>query len=73
LISGSHKNDTQRTDQSGPITIGDNVWIGINVTVVGPVEIGDNVIIGANSLVTSDLPSNGIYGGIPAKPLRSSA
>jgi acetyltransferase-like isoleucine patch superfamily enzyme len=49
------------------IKIGNNVWIGDKVTICKGVEIGDNVIIGANSVVTSDIKSNAIYAGVPAK------
>lgn len=70
LISGTHFLDLERTTREGPITIGNNVWIGINVTVVGPCRVGDNVIIGANSLVLGDLESDCIYGGSPAKLIR---
>jgi acetyltransferase-like isoleucine patch superfamily enzyme len=70
LISGTHFLDLERTTREGPITIGNNVWIGINVTIVGPCTVGDNVIIGANSLVLRDLESNCIYGGSPAKLIR---
>ena len=34
-------------------------------------RIGDNVVIGANSVVTHDLPSNGVYAGNPAKRICS--
>jgi acetyltransferase-like isoleucine patch superfamily enzyme len=70
LISGTHYLDIDRTSRPGPIRIGDNVWIGINVTIVGPAHVGDNVIIGANSLVIHDLESNGVYAGSPAKLIR---
>ncbi|CDT53189.1 putative enzyme [Vibrio coralliirubri] len=55
-------------EKSLPITIGDNVWIGANVTVLGGVNIGDNVVIGAGSVVTKDLPSNTVCVGTPAQP-----
>jgi acetyltransferase-like isoleucine patch superfamily enzyme len=71
LISGTHFTDAARTSRPGPIIIGNNVWIGINVTIVGPAIIGDNVIIGANSLVLGDLEADGVYGGSPAKRFRS--
>lgn len=48
-------------------SIGKNCFIGMNVTVLKGVTIGDNVIIGANSVVTHDLPQNGVYAGSPAK------
>jgi acetyltransferase-like isoleucine patch superfamily enzyme len=70
LISGTHFLDKDRTSRPGPITIGNNVWIGINVTIVGPSTIGENVIIGANSLVLGNLENNGVYGGSPAKLIR---
>lgn len=49
------------------IEIGDNVFIGVNCTILGNVKIGNNIIVSANSLVNKDLPSGGIYGGVPAK------
>jgi len=51
----------------GSVTIGENVFIGINVCIVNDVRIGDNVVIGANSVVTSDIPSDVVVGGVPAK------
>lgn len=47
--------------------IGDNVWFGINVTVLPGVTIGEGSIIQAGSVVVSDLPSLSIAGGHPAK------
>jgi acetyltransferase-like isoleucine patch superfamily enzyme len=70
LISGTHFLDEARTSRPGPISIGNNVWIGINVTIVGPAVVGNDVVIGANSLVLGSLESNGIYAGSPAKLIR---
>lgn len=53
-----------------PICIGNNVWIGANVTVLPGVTIGDNTIIGAGSVVNKDIPSNVIAVGNPCKVLR---
>ncbi|EFA80295.1 Acetyltransferase [Heterostelium album PN500] len=53
-----------------PITIGDNVWIGGNVTVLPGVTIGDNTIIGGGSVVTKSIPSNCIAVGNPCRVLR---
>ena len=50
--------------------IGDNVYIAANSTVIGGIHIGNNVIVGAGSVVTKDLPSDGVYAGNPAKLLR---
>ncbi len=53
-----------------PITIGNSVWIGGNVTIVPGVTIGDNVVIGAGSVVTKDIPSNVVAVGNPAKVIK---
>lgn len=53
-----------------PIIVGKNVWIGANVTIVSGVKIGDNSIIGAGSVVTKDIESNIVVGGVPAKKIR---
>lgn len=50
-----------------PVTIGNNVWLGINVIVLGGVTIGDGAIIQAGSVVVSDIPPLAIAGGHPAK------
>jgi len=50
-----------------PITVGNNVYIGIRSIIMPGVHIGNNVIIAAGSVVTKDIPDNGVYGGIPAK------
>ncbi len=53
-----------------PITIGNNVWIGTNVSVLPGVTIGDNCVIGAGSVVNRDIPSNVIAVGNPCKAIR---
>lgn len=52
---------------SGKVTIGNNVFIGMNSTILKGVSIGNNVIIGANSLVNKDVPDNVVVAGNPAK------
>lgn len=55
----------------GKVKIGNNVWLGENVTILKGVTIGDNVIIGIGSVVTKDIPSNSVVAGIPAKVISS--
>lgn len=52
------------------VKIGKNVWIGSGSIIFPGVVIGDNVVIGAGSLVNSDIPSNTIAYGIPAKVIK---
>ena len=51
----------------GPVTIGDFVWCGLNVTILPGVNIGDRVIVGAGSVVTKSIPAGSIVAGNPAK------
>mgnify|MGYP005847407977 CR=1 FL=1 len=51
----------------GDVIIEDNVWFGINVTVLPGVTIGEGAIIQAGSVVVSDIPKYAIAGGHPAK------
>lgn len=54
-----------------PITVGNDVWIGGNVTVIGGVTIGNNVIVGAGAVVVKDVPDNSVVGGVPARVLKT--
>ncbi|MBP5342318.1 helix-turn-helix domain-containing protein [bacterium] len=49
----------------GDTVVGNDCWIGQNVTILPGVHIGNGVIIGANSVVTKDLPSYSICAGNP--------
>lgn len=53
-----------------PITVGDDVWIGGNVTVIGGIHIGNNVVVGAGAVVTKDVPDNTVVAGVPARVLK---
>ena len=54
-----------------PITIGENVWLGANVTVLPGVTIGDRAVIGAGSVVTRDIPADSIAVGNPCRVVKS--
>ena len=51
-------------------TIGSNVTIEANATVIGGITIGDNVTIEAGSVVTKSLAPDAVYGGNPAVLIR---
>lgn len=53
-----------------PVSIGNDVWIGGNVTILPGVTIGDNVVIGAGAVVTHDVPSNSVAVGVPARVIK---
>ena len=56
--------------QGAEVTIGDDTWIGGNVTILPGVHIGANVVIGAGSVVTRDIPDGVIAVGNPCRVLR---
>ncbi|WP_162198283.1 acyltransferase [Geofilum rubicundum] len=60
-----------RTGKPQPIVIEDNVWLGVNVTVLKGVRIGANSVIGAHSLVVKDIPANVIAAGNPCKVIKA--
>lgn len=54
----------------GDTVIGNDVWIGQNVTIMPGVKIGDGAIIATNSTVTKDVEPYAIVGGNPAKIIK---
>ena len=54
----------------GDTVVGNDVWIGQNVTVLPGVHIGDGAIIGANSVVSKDVQPYTVVGGNPIKLIR---
>lgn len=51
----------------GPITVGNNCFIGCRSIILPNVTIGDNSIIGAGSLVNRDIPANSVAAGNPCR------
>ena len=66
LPSGRHKH----LGIAKPAKIGNDVWMGGNVTVLPGITVGNNVVIAAGAFVTKDAPDNCIVGGVPAKIIK---
>lgn len=64
------KNICDAWDNKGDIVIGNDVWIGYEAVILSGVTIGDGAIIGTRAVVTKDVPSYTVVGGVPAKPIR---
>lgn len=70
IITSTHDLNDFSTIIAKPVTIGDNVWITTNVTILPGVRIGDNSVIGAGSVVTKDIPSNVFATGNPCRVVK---
>ena len=53
--------------KQGPVKLMENCKIGTHSTIMPNVTVGKNSIVAAYSFVTSDIPDNQIWVGIPAK------
>jgi acetyltransferase-like isoleucine patch superfamily enzyme len=56
--------------RGGPITIGDDTWLGTGAIVVGGVSVGEGAVIAAGALVTEDVPAGAIAVGSPARVVK---
>lgn len=61
----------QRINPAKDISIGNHVWLGMNVTVLKGSEIGHNSIIGAGGIVTGFIQNDSLAVGNPAKVIKN--
>lgn len=72
IITANHEiNNFTKHTENKPVVIGNNCWLGANITILPEVELGDHTIVAAGSVITkSFLEGNCIIGGIPAKIIK---
>jgi acetyltransferase-like isoleucine patch superfamily enzyme len=54
-------------DQVRPVTLGDNVWIGLNAIIFPGVTIGEGSVVAAGAVVMTDVPPYTVVAGNPAR------
>lgn len=54
----------------GKVTVKQNAWIGMNVTICPGVTIGKYAVVGAGAVVTKDVPDYAVIAGVPAKVIK---
>lgn len=64
-----HQLINQQPNQTAPIKIGNDVWIGTGAKILKGVTIGDGAVIAASALVKDNVAPYSIVGGIPAKEI----
>ena len=57
----------QGLEDTGPVEIGNDVWIGARVIILPCVNVGDGSILGAGAVVTKDVLKNAVVAGNPAR------
>ena len=70
LQAGFTYSNTDKIEEKKIINIGNDVFIGVNVTVLDGVTIGDGAIIGAGAVVSKDIPPYAIAVGAPIKIIK---
>ena len=63
-------NGPHSTSSKGPVTIGNDVWIGDGASILSGVTVGDGAVIGACAVVSKDVPPYTIVAGNPARVIR---
>lgn len=65
------RNKYPTIDLFGKITIGDNVFIGLNAIILPDTEVGDSSIIAAGAVVKGKFEPNSVIAGVPARRISS--
>lgn len=76
IVTQNHEiSDTEipmrlQTAEKKKVTIGDDVWIGVNAIILPGITIGRGSVVAGGAVVTKDVPEYAIVGGNPARIIR---
>ena len=62
--------DEALTNPYRPVTLGNDVWVGLHVMIMGGITVGNGAVIAAGAVVTRDVPPYAVVGGVPARVIR---
>lgn len=62
-----------RPDETAPVVIDDNVWVGAGATILKGVHIGSNAVIGTGAVITGDVPAGAVVAGNPGRIVKQLA
>lgn len=72
IFSHSHGHDPRSVSRKTPLTIGEDVWIGACAVIAeGVGYIAPHTIVAAGAVVTREIRSPGLYGGVPARFIKN--
>lgn len=69
-VLGASFSDNNKIEERKRIKIGNDVWIGMNCSVLDGLVVGDGAVIAAGAVVTKDVPPYAIVGGVPARIIK---
>ncbi|KAM0809785.1 putative Maltose/galactoside acetyltransferase domain-containing protein [Seiridium cardinale] len=74
IFAATHETEVQSRrdgiEYAKPVSIGDDCWIGGNVTIMPGVTIGKGCTVGAGSVVTKNIPDFSVAIGSPARVVK---
>lgn len=70
IVKGQPRFHTPYDESKTGVTVGRNVWVGANCTLVPGCVIGDNSVIAAGAVVRGVVPPNQLWGGVPAQRIK---
>ena len=60
----------ERKNHYAPVAIGNHAWIGSNATILHGVTVGEWAVVAAGAVVTKDVDSYTVVGGVPARVIK---
>ena len=70
LFGQTKKSEAERSQLDRDIIVEEDVWIGVNVTLLAGVTLGRGCVVAAGAVVTKNMPPYSVVGGVPARVIK---